>query len=146
MTTEDLRFIDYIIKQVSVEADIFLDGVGWEGGDEWVRAQFRMYTLCLLRTILNEDQPQELNRFNSTFVHMWKKTMNYKLWREHVGNEEIDLESFVQLPPLHPCSGQLSINDMRLHLSNAVINTEGGKKVTQTVANAGKVEENSILV
>ena len=33
LTTEDLRFIDFIIKQVSLEngSDIFLDGVGWEG-------------------------------------------------------------------------------------------------------------------
>ena len=51
--------------------DVFLypvDGVGWEGGDEWIRAQFRMYSLCLLRTVLNSDQDQtstyELHRFN----------------------------------------------------------------------------------
>ena len=39
------------------------------GGDEWIRAQFRMYVLCLLRTVLNSDQDQtstyELHRFNS---------------------------------------------------------------------------------
>ena len=153
LTTEDLRFIDYIIKQVTVDnaggggggqaMDIFLDGVGWEGGDEWIRAQFRMYTLCLLRTVLNSgaDQQYELNRFNAHFVHMWKQTMNYKLWREHVSNEASDLETFVNLPPLHPCSGpsQLSINDMRLHLSNTIHNTESGKKVTQAVANTGRV-------
>ena len=146
LTTEDLRFIDYIIKQVSVEsgsADIFLDGVGWEGGDEWIRAQFRMYILCLLRTVLNSSQDggsseYELNRFNAHFVHMWKNTLNYKLWREHVSNEASDLEHFINLPSLHPCSGQLSINDMRLHLSNTIHNTESGKKVTQAVANTGR--------
>ena len=57
--------------------------------------------------------------------------MNYRLWREHVSNETTDIESFVSLPPLHPCSGQLSINDMRLHLSNTMGSTESGKKVTQ---------------
>ena len=42
LTTEDLRFVDNVIKHVSEESsDAFLDGVGWEGGDEWVRAQFR---------------------------------------------------------------------------------------------------------
>ena len=46
--------------------------------------------------------------------------MNYRLWREHVSNESTDIESFINLPPIHPCSGQLSINDMRLHLSNTI--------------------------
>lgn len=49
--TEDLRFADYIVKHVSEEKhDVFLDGVGWEGGDEWIRTQFRVYLLCLMRT------------------------------------------------------------------------------------------------
>lgn len=53
LSTEDLRFADYIVKHVSEERhDVFLDGVGWEGGDEWIRAQFRVYLLCLLRTSL----------------------------------------------------------------------------------------------
>lgn len=51
LTTEDLRFADYIVKHVSEERhDVFLDGVGWEGGDEWIRTQFRIYLMCLLRT------------------------------------------------------------------------------------------------
>lgn len=51
LTTEDLRFADYVVKHVSEERhDVFLDGVGYEGGDEWIRAQFRVYLLCLLRT------------------------------------------------------------------------------------------------
>ena len=150
LTTEDLRFIDYIIKQVSIEnSDIFLDGVGWEGGDEWVRAQFRMYILCLLRTQLNSDNQEpsamhELARFNPSFINMWRKTMNYKLWREFVRHESTDIEAFVSLPPLHPCSGQLSITDMRLHLSNTITNTEGGKKVSAAVANTGKALTGSI--
>lgn len=47
----NFRFADYIVKRVSEEKhDVFLDGVGWEGGDEWIRTQFRIYLLCLLRT------------------------------------------------------------------------------------------------
>lgn len=53
LTTEDLRFADYIVKHVSEEKhDVFLDGVGWEGGDEWIRTQFKIYLLSLLRTSL----------------------------------------------------------------------------------------------
>ena len=41
LTTEDLRFIDNIIRIVSndEQAGEFFEGVGWVGGDEWVRAQ-----------------------------------------------------------------------------------------------------------
>jgi hypothetical protein len=53
LTTEDLRFADFIVRHVAEERhDVFLDGVGWEGGDEWIRSQFRVYLLCLLRTSL----------------------------------------------------------------------------------------------
>lgn len=53
LTTADLRFADFVVKHVQEEKhDVFLDGVGWEGGDEWIRAQFRLYLLCLLRTSL----------------------------------------------------------------------------------------------
>lgn len=53
LTTEDLRFADFVVRHVAEERhDVFLDGVGWEGGDEWIRTQFRVYLLCLLRTSL----------------------------------------------------------------------------------------------
>lgn len=53
LTTEDLRFADFVVKHVAEEKhDVFLDGVGWEGSDEWIRAQFRVYLLSLLRTSL----------------------------------------------------------------------------------------------
>jgi hypothetical protein len=53
LTTEDLRFADFVARHVAEERhDVFLDGVGWEGGDEWIRSQFRVYILCLLRTSL----------------------------------------------------------------------------------------------
>ena len=145
LTTEDLRFTDYLVKQACLEtgSDIFLDGVGWEGGDEWVRAQFRLYLLCLLRTILNCSDEEasanpELNKFNMSFIDMWKKTMNYRLWREHVSNESLDIEAFVNLPALHPYSGNLSIGDVKLHISNTMTSSEGGKKVTQAVASTGR--------
>jgi hypothetical protein len=32
--------------------DVFLDGTGWEGGDEWIRAQFAVYIHALLAATL----------------------------------------------------------------------------------------------
>lgn len=60
LTTEDLRFADYIVMHVSEEKhDVFLDGVGWEGGDEWIRTQFKIYLLSLLRTSLTQGKNRD---------------------------------------------------------------------------------------
>lgn len=48
-TTADLRFIDHLVKHVTENRDdVFLDGTGWEGGDEWIRAQLALYLHSLL--------------------------------------------------------------------------------------------------
>ena len=38
----------------------------------------------------------------------------------------------------HPCSGQLSVSDVKLRLSHTMHNTEGGKRVSAAVSNTGK--------
>lgn len=50
LTTADLRFADYLVKATVTEgeSDLFLDDTSWEGGDEWLRGQFRHYMLSLL--------------------------------------------------------------------------------------------------
>ncbi|CAB1349629.1 unnamed protein product, partial [Coregonus sp. 'balchen'] len=55
LTTADLRFADYLVKHVTENReDVFLDGTGWEGGDEWIRAQFGLYVHSLLSSTLQE--------------------------------------------------------------------------------------------
>jgi hypothetical protein len=112
LTTEDLRFADYIVKHVSEERhDVFLDGVGWEGGDEWIRTQFRIYLLCLLRTSLLQDGSKEIEHFNVNFVSVWRDTHNYKIWLSGINPGILDVH------PGHPFAGQLSVADMKLRLS-----------------------------
>lgn len=54
LSTADLRFADYLVKHVTENRqDVFLDGTGWEGGDEWIRAQFGLYVHSLLATSLH---------------------------------------------------------------------------------------------
>lgn len=133
LTTEDLRFADFLVRHVAEERhDVFLDGVGWEGGDEWIRAQFRVYLLCLLRTSLIQENCRETDQFNSAFIAAWKNTSNYQEWlsSEHPG--------ILDLNPGHPFAGQLSVADMKLRLSHTMQNTEGGRKVTQAVVSTGK--------
>ena len=38
----------------------------------------------------------------------------------------------------HPCSGQLSVSDVKLRLSHTMTNTEGGKRVSAVVQSTGK--------
>lgn len=154
LTTEDLRFTDNLVKHVGPQAtsggmstsasfeapDVFLDGIGWEGGDEWVRAQFRFYLVSLLRTCMNQDSGN-LQHFNSQFVEMWKETKNYREWRHFLRTiDSSTSEKLCHISPRHPYAGNhgLSVTDVKLHLSNTITNTEGGKRVTQAVANTGR--------
>ena len=51
LTKEDLRFADHIVRHViQDQTNSFMDGVGWEGGDDWLRAEFKSYLLFMLRT------------------------------------------------------------------------------------------------
>lgn len=59
LSTADLRFADYLVKHVTEnKEDVFLDGTGWEGGDEWIRAQFGLYVHSLLSSALQEGALQ----------------------------------------------------------------------------------------
>lgn len=143
LSTEDLRFADYIVKHVSEERhDVFLDGVGWEGGDEWIRAQFRIYLLCLLRTSLLQGlydvRAIEAAVFVSFITSLFLCLHNYFLSLE--GSRELDhfgasfmsawrethnykiwfsgmRSGILEVNPGHPFAGQLSVADMKLRLS-----------------------------
>ena len=111
LTTEDLRFIDCIIKSVvEPRTENFLDSSSCEGGDEWIRAQFKIYLLHLLRTSLQQDL-RETDHFNSSFILAWQSTHNYEMWKNTFKSEINNIE------PGHPFAGQLSVQDMKLRLS-----------------------------
>ena len=153
LSTEDLRFTENLVQHAcdvpdhlkSDEPDVFLDGIGWEGGDEWVRAQFRFYIVCLLRTVINRENPSQSNQFNATFIDMWKKTKNYRAWRRFRrqtlsardvtdGNDTLQ-----QIIPGHPYAGTSKLtHDISLHVKNAMQNTESGKRVSKAVASTGQ--------
>jgi len=135
LTTEDLRFIDGIVRVVANEgdsADTFLNGVGWEGGDEWIRSQFRFYLTCLLRSSLEEPGVPSHDHFNRDFMTSFQRTRHYTHWSAK--------PALCDLAAGHPCgAGQLSMADMKLRLSHNLNNTEGGKKVTAAVQSTGRV-------
>lgn len=70
LTTADLRFADYVVKHVTENRDdVFLDGTGWEGGDEWIRAQFALYLHALLSSALQRGGATRLSLAISSRRH-----------------------------------------------------------------------------
>ncbi|XP_063142106.1 late secretory pathway protein AVL9 homolog isoform X3 [Rattus norvegicus] len=123
-TTADLRFADYLVRHVTENRDdVFLDGTGWEGGDEWIRAQFAVYIHALLAATLQLDNEKMLSDYGTTFVAAWKNTHNYRVWNSNKH------PALAEINPNHPFQGQYSVSDMKLRFSHSVQNSERGKKI-----------------
>ncbi|KAI3355467.1 hypothetical protein L3Q82_018301 [Scortum barcoo] len=174
LTTADLRFADYLVKHVTENRDdVFLDGTGWEGGDEWIRAQFTLYLHSLLSSALQQDNERLLADYGVPFIAAWKITHNYRVW---YSNKH---PAMAAITPGHPFQGQYSVADMKLRLShvhylffvasyfgscveneeparrktapNSVQNSERGKKIgnamittSRSVVQTGKVVGQSV--
>lgn len=123
-TTADLRFADYLVRHVTENRDdVFLDGTGWEGGDEWIRAQFAVYIHALLAATLHLDNEKILSDYGTTFVTAWKNTHNYRIWNSNKH------PALAEINPNHPFQGQYSVSDMKLRFSHSVQNSERGKRI-----------------
>lgn len=146
LTTADLRFADYLVKHVTENRDdVFLDGTGWEGGDEWIRAQFTLYLHSLLSSALQQDSERLLADYGAPFTTAWKITHNYRVWysNKHPG--------MTAVTPGHPFQGQYSVADVKLRLSHSVQNSERGKKIgnammttSRSVVQTGKAVGQSV--
>ncbi|XP_021567454.1 late secretory pathway protein AVL9 homolog isoform X3 [Carlito syrichta] len=127
-TTADLRFADYLVRHVTENRDdVFLDGTGWEGGDEWIRAQFAVYIHALLAATLQLDNEKILSDYGTTFVTAWKNTHNYRVWNSNK----------------HPALAEIN--------PNSVQNSERGKKIgnvmvttSRNVVQTGKAVGHSV--
>ncbi|KAM6970993.1 late secretory pathway protein AVL9 homolog [Tautogolabrus adspersus] len=146
LTTADLRFADYLVKHVTENRDdVFLDGTGWEGGDEWIRAQFTLYLHSLLSSALQQDNERLLADYGAPFVSVWKISHNYRVW---YSNKH---PAMAAITPGHPFQGQYSVADVKLRLSHSVQNSERGKKIgnammttSRSVVQTGKVVGQSV--
>ncbi|NXX42454.1 AVL9 protein, partial [Tricholaema leucomelas] len=132
-TTADLRFADYLVKHVTENRDdVFLDGTGWEGGDEWIRAQFSAYLHALLAAVLQPDNEKTLSDFGTAFVAAWKNTHNYRVWNSNKHPALAEVNSS------HPFQGQYSVSDVKLRLSHSVQNSERGKKIGNAMVSTSR--------
>lgn len=132
-TTADLRFIDHLVKHVTENRDdVFLDGTGWEGGDEWIRAQFALYLHSLLSATTQPDNEKILSDYGSAFVGMWKISHNYRVWNSNKH------PALAEVTPSHPFQGHYSVADVKLRLSHSVQNSERGKKLGNAVVTTSR--------
>nr|CAB3224799.1 late secretory pathway protein AVL9 homolog [Phallusia mammillata] len=139
LSAADLRFAQHLVDNVTEEDDSF-DTTGWEGGNEWIQAQFLEYMLSMLAisTEVNAN-PKDMHDFNEYFLAAWKQTQNYQVWasKEH--------PSMANIKPIHPFQAQYSVSDMRLRLHHNLQSSDRGRKIedamvtaNQAVANTGK--------
>lgn len=110
LTTEDLRFVDHILRHVQAPRE------NAEGSEQWIRGQFEAYALALLRTSLLADGSKECDPFNGWFVTEWKQTMGYRMWLERGLGGRLEEEIGVDAVG-HPFAGTLSVGDMKLKIA-----------------------------
>ncbi|XP_065582957.1 late secretory pathway protein AVL9 homolog isoform X2 [Artemia franciscana] len=132
LTTEDLRFLDNLVRVNSSEKQDYIEGVGWQGGEEWMRSQFRNYIVQLLRATQLPESTRENECFNPHFLQAFKKTKIYSRWME---NAQLDI---LKLQPLHPGCGHMSVSDVKLRLSHTISTTESGRKLSFAAVTTGK--------
>uniref|UniRef100_UPI003AAC9826 late secretory pathway protein AVL9 homolog isoform X2 n=1 Tax=Centroberyx gerrardi TaxID=166262 RepID=UPI003AAC9826 len=131
LTTADLRFADYLLKHVTENReDVFLDGTGWEGGDEWIRAQFGLYLHTLLSSALQQDNERLLADYGAPFIAAWKITHNYRVWYSNKHPAMADI-----------APGSVQNSERGKKIGNAMMTTsrsvvQTGKAVGQSVGGA----------
>ncbi|XP_035778446.1 late secretory pathway protein AVL9 homolog [Anopheles albimanus] len=129
LTTEDLRFIDYVVRNAQTPRE---DAEGSEG---WIRNQLYGYTVALLKTSLEEGTKQD--NFNAHFMTAFKATHCYKDWLKRTG--EGNIPAFDELLGGHPFAGSLSVADMKLKIAQTMQNSDGGRKLNQAVTSTSRV-------
>lgn len=102
LTTEDLRFADFLVKHVTSNMNLTgnaatssssstqfysahqAESDAFDGSDDWLRIQINLYLLHALRTSFLRDDSRDFASFNSAFMKYWKEnTGNYKEWKEN---------------------------------------------------------------
>ncbi|PVD30479.1 hypothetical protein C0Q70_09745 [Pomacea canaliculata] len=133
LTTADLRFAEYLVRVVTEEKhNILFDGTEWEGSDEWIRAQFRVYLQCLLSAMQQEDS-KLLEDYGIPFISAWRTTHNYHHWLDTSPHPKM-----AEISAAHPYQGNFNVNDVRMKLNHTMQSSEKGRKLNAAVVQTGK--------
>lgn len=109
LSTEDLRFIDFIVRNVQFPKE------DAEGSEQWIRKQFHGYLLALVKSAaLSPENSKEIEHFNGNFMTTFKQTDSYLSWLNDSKTSEFDFEQIISG---HPFAGALSVGDMKLKIA-----------------------------
>lgn len=112
LTTEDLRFVDHILRHAQTPRE------NAEGSEHWIRAQFAAYALALLRTsLVPAASRMECEPFNGCFVAQWQQTDGWRRWCTAHGQGRRLAEELMVDAVGHPFAGTLSVADMKLKIA-----------------------------
>ncbi|XP_055911437.1 late secretory pathway protein AVL9 homolog [Eupeodes corollae] len=128
LTTEDLRFMEYLMRHVQNPKE------DAQGSEFWIREQFQGYMLSLLRTAVMQDSPKDCDHFNSNYMSTFKRTQCFQEWYD----VRPDPSFFENLPSGHLFAGTLSYNDMRNKIAHSMQNSESGRKINLAVTSTSK--------
>ena len=142
LSAADLRFADFLVANVKddIEDDEakLMSSTNWEGGDEWIQAQFANYLTAMIAVSLpREGGSKDVQDFNEIFMKIWKNTNNYDCWL-HGNHTEI-----YNIKPSHPFQAQYTMNDMKLRLHHNLHGSEKGRKIEDVMNNANQAVVNS---
>ncbi|EON63726.1 hypothetical protein W97_02954 [Coniosporium apollinis CBS 100218] len=135
LTTPDRRWIDFITQAVNETWDESNPSrpktMGYSGSEEFIRLQFEEYLLALLSSIKcrlylqkHRDDPRAAVggiegdpalEFGTEWIDAWMKTENFRLFDKFTDSHLFDI-----VPPSHPCSGGLTIEDVQRRLAQQV--------------------------
>uniref|UniRef100_A0A8C4QE30 UDENN domain-containing protein n=1 Tax=Eptatretus burgeri TaxID=7764 RepID=A0A8C4QE30_EPTBU len=132
LTTADLRFISFLVQHVGEAAEGDIASTSWEGSEDWLRAQFRLYLLSLLTTTLESDNEVLLSDYGSAFVQAWQNTHNYRVWNIAKRTALHGIQAG------HPFQGHYSVADVKLRLAHSMQRSESGRKLGSAIAHTSR--------
>ncbi|XP_058818712.1 late secretory pathway protein AVL9 homolog [Topomyia yanbarensis] len=130
LSTEDLRFADFIIRNVQNPKE------DAEGSEVWIREQFYGYMVALLKSSVCFDGAKEMEHFNVHYMMALKTSQCYQDWLIRSGGDTNP--AFEGLAVGHPFAGTLSVADMKLRIAQTMQNSESGRKLNQAVNNTSR--------
>ncbi|XP_065841934.1 late secretory pathway protein AVL9 homolog isoform X1 [Oscarella lobularis] len=104
-TVADERFSQYLIDHVAPDIETQDERTQWEGSEEWIRAQFKLYLVSLFCCSLCQGSALWAD-FNDDYVVMLRSTQHYSKWKEK------GQPGMTEIEPQHPFHGQMSPSDV----------------------------------
>ncbi|RKF56662.1 Late secretory pathway protein AVL9 [Erysiphe neolycopersici] len=166
LTVADRRWIDCITQSVNDTWDESNHSrpknMGYVGSQEFIRLQFEEYLVSLLASVKYHNYLMENTGDSSTtlpkvegdpssdygveWIDLWTRSENYKIWDRCTDNRIFDI-----VEPKHPCTGSLTIEDVKARMMDQVKEFHlderfaVGKEILGRNLQAGKEKANVIF-